>query len=134
MGETYAAVDRVPDGVRAEVEGAMDELVAVKSSVGIWLSVQVGTEGTDEDGGKENTVATDEGAVPVSALLPHSTRALADRILVDTAENARHLAGSLRGWSGERVGGFRDIREVLATEARSARASSEQEFGLIWDC
>lgn len=78
----------------------------MKLRTGIDSSIQVGPEGTDEDGGKENTVATDEGAVQMSALLLQSTRALTGRILVDTAENARHLAGSMEVWSGEEMGGF----------------------------
>ena len=60
--QTYTLVDRVPDLVGADVESTMGRVSRLISSGAVLCSVHVGSEGTDEDGGEEDTVATDESA------------------------------------------------------------------------
>ena len=62
--------------------------------------VQVGSEGADEDGGEEDTVAADQSATIHVSLLMAYLRPLPGRILVDTAEDSRHRAGICEGFAG----------------------------------
>ena len=62
--------------------------------------VQVGSEGADEDGGEEDTVAADQSATINVSLLQAYSRPLPGRILVDTTEDSRHRAGICEGFAG----------------------------------
>ena len=62
--------------------------------------VQVGSEGADEDGGEEDTVATDQSATSNVSLLRAYSRPMPGRILVDTTKNSRHRAGVCEGFAG----------------------------------
>ena len=62
VGATYALVDRVPDLVGADIESAVGWLVLQIRVDVISKSVHVGSEGADEDGAEEDTVAADESA------------------------------------------------------------------------
>jgi hypothetical protein len=62
VGGTYALVDRVPDLVGADVESAVGSVSPAVPSKDVSQIVHIGSEGTDEDGTEEDTVAADESA------------------------------------------------------------------------
>ena len=75
--QTYALVDRVPDLVGADIESAVGGLVLCSPGEAGSNIVHVGSEGTDEDGAEEDTVAADEGAFRDVSLLRANGRARA---------------------------------------------------------